>query len=99
MGYGNRVKLLIVEDEKPTAAFLRRGLSEEGFAVEVAAAARSADELVQINDYDVIVVDVRLPSGDGFSLCQQWWAVRIKNGVRLLKLLLSSSRSLSQAKP
>lgn len=68
------MKILIVEDEKPTAAFLRRGLSEEGFAVDVAVDAPSADEAVGIYDYDAIVLDVMLPGGDGFSLCRQWRA-------------------------
>ena len=66
------MKLLIVEDEVPTAAFLRRGFSEEGFAVDVAADAASADEAASVNEYDAIVLDVMLPGGDGFSLCRRW---------------------------
>jgi two-component system copper resistance phosphate regulon response regulator CusR len=67
------VKVLVVEDEKPAASFLRRGLSEEGFAVDVATDSVSADEAVRVNEYDAIVLDVMLPGGsDGFALCQQW---------------------------
>jgi two-component system copper resistance phosphate regulon response regulator CusR len=66
------VKLLIVEDEVPTASYLRRGLIEEGFAVDVAANAPEADGEVAVNDYDVIVLDVMLPGGDGFTLCRRW---------------------------
>ena len=66
------MKLLVVEDEVPAAAFLRRGFSEEGFAVDVAADAESADEAVAVNEYDAIVLDVMLPGGDGFSLCRSW---------------------------
>jgi DNA-binding response OmpR family regulator len=66
------VKLLVVEDEEPTAAFLRRGLSEEGFAVDVAPDAASANEQVAANDYDAILLDVMLPGADGFALCKRW---------------------------
>ncbi len=66
------MKLLIVEDETPAVAFLRRGFSEEGFAVDVASDAESADEAVAVNEYDAIVLDVMLPGGDGFSLCRRW---------------------------
>jgi two-component system copper resistance phosphate regulon response regulator CusR len=78
------VKLLIVEDEKPTAAFLRRGLSEEGFAVDIAADAGSADEAVRLYDYDAIVLDVMLPGGDGFSLCQRWRTTGLKTPILFL---------------
>ena len=78
------MKLLIVEDEAPTAAFLRRGLSEEGFAVDVAADARAAEQFVQVYDYDVIVLDVMLPGGDGFSLCRRWRAAGITTPIIFL---------------
>jgi two-component system, OmpR family, response regulator len=84
MRYKCGVKLLIVEDETPTAAFLRRGLSEEGFAVDVAADAQSADDRVAVYDYDVIVLDVMLPGGDGFSLCQRWRAAGVKTPILFL---------------
>jgi len=66
------MKILIVEDERASAAFLRRGLSEEGFAVDVAADADAADECVRVYDYDAIVLDIMLPGRDGFSLCRRW---------------------------
>jgi DNA-binding response OmpR family regulator len=66
------VKILVVEDETPTSAFLRRGLTEEGFAVDVAVDAASAKEHVATNDYDAILLDVMLPGADGFALCKQW---------------------------
>lgn len=66
------MKILVVEDEKPTAMALKRGLGEEGFAVDVAADARGAQEAVAVNEYDAIILDVRLPGGHGFALCRQW---------------------------
>lgn len=78
------MKLLVVEDEKPTAAFLRRGLSEEGYAVDVAVDAQSADAAVRVYEYDAIVLDVMLPGGDGFSLCQRWRADGVKTPILFL---------------
>jgi DNA-binding response OmpR family regulator len=78
------MKLLIVEDERPTAAFLRRGLSEEGFAVDVAHDAPSAEEAVSLYDYDAIVLDVMLPGGDGLSLCKRWRATGLKTPILFL---------------
>jgi DNA-binding response OmpR family regulator len=66
------MKILVVEDEAPTATALKRGLGEEGYAVDVAPDARAANNAVQVNEYDGIVLDVRLPGGDGFDLCRQW---------------------------
>ena len=66
------MKLLIVEDETPAGAFLRRGLSEEGFAVDVATDAAGAEECLLLYDYDVILLDINLPGEDGFSLCRRW---------------------------
>jgi DNA-binding response OmpR family regulator len=66
------MKVLVVEDEAPSAAALKRGLDEEGFAVDLASDAPAAEEAVAAYDYDVIVLDVRLPRGDGFALCRRW---------------------------
>jgi DNA-binding response OmpR family regulator len=66
------MKVLVVEDEAPSAAALKRGLDEEGFAVDLASDASAAEEAVAAYDYDVIVLDVRLPRGDGFALCRRW---------------------------
>ena len=77
-------KLLIVEDERATVEFLRRGLSEEGFAVDVARDAASAEAAVAGGDYDVIVLDVMLPGADGFSLCKRWRAAGVEAPILFL---------------
>lgn len=78
------MKLLVVEDEVPTAAFLRRGLTEEGFAVDVAPDAASAEEQVATCDYDAILLDVMLPGADGFALCQRWRAEGVTTPILFL---------------
>ena len=66
------MKLLIVEDERPTSTFLKRGLVEEGYSVDTAETAAEADEAVFVNKYDLIILDVMLPGADGFTLCKMW---------------------------
>ncbi len=66
------MKVLLVEDEAPAAAYLKRGLGEEGFTVDVATDASAAREAMAVNAYDLVILDARLPDGDGFSLCTTW---------------------------
>ena len=66
------MKLLIVEDEAPTAAYLRRGLGEEGFAVTLADSIAAAEDAIVGASYDAILLDVMLPGGSGFDLCRSW---------------------------
>lgn len=68
------MRLLIVEDEAATASFLRRGLEEEGYEVDVAPDARRADEALAARDYALVLLDVMLPGDDGFALCKRWRA-------------------------
>jgi two-component system copper resistance phosphate regulon response regulator CusR len=62
------MRLLVVEDEPKTAAFVRKGLAEHGCAVDVT---RDGDEglrLAQSGDYDLVILDVMLPGRDGWSV-------------------------------
>lgn len=84
------MKILIVEDEAVTASYLRRGLTEEGYTVELASRGDLADEVVHVQQFDLILLDVMLPGKDGFQLCQEWRA----QGLRAPILILSGRQSL-----
>lgn len=62
------MRILIVEDEPKTAAFLRKGLSENGFIVDVAENGPDGLHLAQSSEYALIVLDVMLPQQDGWSV-------------------------------
>jgi two-component system copper resistance phosphate regulon response regulator CusR len=62
------MRILIVEDEPKIAAFLRKGLAENGFTVDVAARGDDGLHLARTVAYDLIVLDVMLPTVDGWSL-------------------------------
>jgi two-component system OmpR family response regulator len=63
--------VLVVEDEVKMAALLRRGLSEQGLAVDIAASGEEALPLAAATSYDAIVLDVILPGIDGFETCRR----------------------------
>ena len=62
------MRILVVEDEKKTAAYLRKGLTEAGFLVDVAEQGEDGFHLARTGDYDIIVLDVMLPQRDGWSI-------------------------------
>ena len=64
------MRLLIVEDEQQIAAFLERGLKEEGYAVDVVHNGNDAVDWALAVEYDVILLDVMLPGRDGYAVCR-----------------------------
>jgi two-component system copper resistance phosphate regulon response regulator CusR len=64
------MRILLVEDDCKTVAFLRRGLQESGFVVEVASDGESALHLATATEYDVVVLDVMLPGRDGWGVLE-----------------------------
>ncbi len=65
------MRVLVVEDEPSIAAFLRQGLTEEGFAVDVAGDGETAVDYALAAPYDVIILDVLLPRKDGLEVCAE----------------------------
>ena len=64
------MKILLVEDEDRLASFIRKGISAEGYEVEVAYDGHMGLSLFRKNSYDIILLDVNLPHINGFELCQ-----------------------------
>jgi two-component system copper resistance phosphate regulon response regulator CusR len=61
------MKILIVEDEAKTGDYLRQGLTEAGFVVDLARDGLDGLHLALNGDYDLVVLDVMLPSLDGWG--------------------------------
>ncbi|HYM09327.1 MAG TPA: heavy metal response regulator transcription factor [Bryobacterales bacterium] len=81
------MKILLIEDEPKTAAFVRRGFTEEGFVVDVATDGEDGLHLATTGDYDAIVLDVMLPQRDGWSVLQAIRQQRPDQPVILLTAL------------
>jgi two-component system OmpR family response regulator len=65
------MRVLVVEDEVKMGRLLRRGLTEEGHAADVARTGDDALWLAAATEYDAIVLDVMLPGRDGFEVCRE----------------------------
>ena len=65
------MRILVVEDEPKTADYLRKGLSESGYSVEVALNGLDGLHLIQETAFDLIILDVMLPGLDGWQLLAQ----------------------------
>lgn len=62
------MRILVIEDERKTAAFLNKGLSESGFVVDTEGNGEEGLFLALNKDYDLIILDVMLPGCDGWSI-------------------------------
>jgi two-component system copper resistance phosphate regulon response regulator CusR len=62
------MRLLVIEDEPKTATYLRKGLAENGFVVDVAGHGEDGLQLARAGDHDLIILDVMLPGRDGWSV-------------------------------
>jgi DNA-binding response OmpR family regulator len=81
------MRVLVVEDEIKLAGLLKRGLEEEGYAVDVAGEASDATWMGTENAYDAIVLDVMLPDGNGFEVCR-----RLREADRWSPVLMLTAR-------
>jgi heavy metal response regulator len=78
------MRVLLVEDEERISAFVSKGLREELYVVDVASDGDEALEFARSAEYDLIILDVRLPLRDGFSVCQELRAGGLKTPVLML---------------
>lgn len=62
------MKLLIVEDEPRIGQYLRQGLAEAGFAVDLSDDGNEGEQLALGGDYDLLILDVMLPGRDGWQI-------------------------------
>ncbi|CAE6721437.1 MULTISPECIES: heavy metal response regulator transcription factor [Paraburkholderia] len=80
------MRILVIEDELKTAAYLKKGLEESGYAVDVANDGPQGLILAQEEEYDVIVLDVMLPGMDG------WTVVKTLRSTRTTPVLFLTAR-------
>ncbi|MFZ6663523.1 response regulator transcription factor [Peijinzhouia sedimentorum] len=66
------MRILVVEDEEGIAAFLKQGLEEESYAVDIANEGKKGLQLALSGDYDLILLDWMLPGLSGIEICRQF---------------------------
>jgi heavy metal response regulator len=78
------MRILIIEDEKKIADFLKRGLKEEGYSVDIANDGEEGHFLATTQEYDLVILDLMLPKIDGLSLCRTFRAEKITTPILIL---------------
>ena len=84
------MRLLLVEDDARIARFVAKGLREQAYAVDIAATGEDALYQAAINTYDLVILDVMIPSRNGFEVCRE---LR-KSGQRMPILMLTARDTL-----
>ncbi|MEI8243186.1 MAG: response regulator transcription factor [bacterium] len=82
------MKILVVEDEKKLAGFIRKGLEENGFAVAVSHDGSEACALAGAETFDLIVLDIMLPGRDGLSILKS-----LRSRKNTVPVILVTARS------
>ena len=81
------MRILVVEDERKVASFIKLGLEEEGYAVDVAPDGEQASLLAHVTDYDAILLDIMLPRRNGFEV-----AAELRREGRTTPIMMLTSR-------
>ncbi|HWL17831.1 MAG TPA: response regulator, partial [Opitutus sp.] len=84
------MRILVAEDEKQLAEHLRKGLTEEGYAVDVAADGAEALWMAENTPYDAVVLDVMMPEKDGIVTVRQMR----RKGLRTPVIFLTARHGL-----
>lgn len=85
------MKILVVEDQAKMSAFLKKGLNEVGYEVDIAETGLSAETLVSQNEYDLIVLDVMLPDQSGIETSRHLRARGFDRPILMLTALSTTS--------
>jgi DNA-binding response OmpR family regulator len=91
------MKILVVEDEAGVAGFVEQGLTEAGYAVNVARDGSEGLEYALAYEYDVIVLDIMLPKINGLDMLREIRKKRIKAPVLLLTARVALTLYLARA--
>ncbi len=78
------MRILLVEDDKNIAGFIKKGLTEENYAVDVFYDGEDGAYWAKENDYDLIILDIMLPKKDGIEVCKE---IRRKNIITPIIML------------
>lgn len=78
------MRILVVDDDRRLCAVIKRGLLEQGYAVDLAYDGEEGEYLAEINPYDVIILDIMLPSKDGMEVCQELRAKKVNTPILML---------------
>jgi len=89
------MKILVIEDEPKVASFLRQGLEEQNYDVDVAYDGQTGKRLAVSKEYDLILMDVIIPYINGVELCRELRSNHIQTAVLMLTALGTTDDKIS----
>src|ERR1700737_3513154 len=81
------MRLLLVEDEVDVARFIRNGLREKAYAVDLAVNGEDALYMAGVNSYDAVILDLMIPPPDGLEVCRT-----LRSGGSKVPILMLTAR-------
>ncbi|MDP2157053.1 MAG: response regulator transcription factor [Nitrospirota bacterium] len=78
------MRILLVEDEKGVANFIKKGLEEEHYTIDHAIDAEQGLSFISVNEYDMIILDIMLPNMSGIELCREIRKKGIQSPIMML---------------
>ena len=78
------MRILVVEDERRLCNIIKRGLLEEGYAVDTAYDGEDGEYLAETTPYDLIILDIMLPKKDGINICQELRLKKVNTPILML---------------
>jgi two-component system copper resistance phosphate regulon response regulator CusR len=81
------MRVLLVEDDQRIARFIKKGLKENAYAVDGVEDGENALYQIEMNDYDLIILDVMIPGKNGFAVCEE-----IRSGGNDIPILMLTAK-------
>ncbi|MGE0738333.1 response regulator transcription factor [Sulfurimonas sp.] len=78
------MKILIVEDDKKIASFLKKGLEEEYFSIDITDNGDEALYLAEVNSYDIVILDIMIHGSDGYEVCKKIRDAKVTTPIIML---------------
>jgi DNA-binding response OmpR family regulator len=78
------MRILVVDDDVRLCSVIERGLTEEGYAVDVAHDGEEGQYFAEINDYDLVILDIMMPKVDGVTVCRNLRGARSNVPILML---------------
>ncbi len=85
------MRLLVIEDNPKMAGFIKQGLCEQGYGIDVAATGHDGEHMAATGNYDAIVLDVMLPDLDGVQVCKNLRRRGLKTPILMITALSTTS--------
>lgn len=85
------MRLLVIEDNPKMAGFIRQGLTELGYVVDVATTGHDGEHLAATSPFDAIILDVMLPDQDGLQICKNLRRRNIRTPILMVTALSTTS--------